>query len=211
MERVLAHVRGGKVLKKYDFVDVMSSNERTGWQVKSTKENTPVTWKRAKIPNAGKLIKASHKSPIGRQKLGNAIIDFCNQHVINSLQKYDLTEIGYCRLIIHDSGEVTYFERRLCTRSHPRLFDPTEFEWKWSKQKKTKKKEQLPALHGYHKAIGQKWWAWHGKGENQLHFSGERNWWPHGGDNHAITFRLPDKDERIPFDKLKAVLSALES
>ena len=51
----------------------------------------PGHMERAKIPNAGKLIKASHKSPIDVK--AGAIIDFCNQHVINSLQKYDLTEI----------------------------------------------------------------------------------------------------------------------
>lgn len=70
MEGVLAHVRDGQVLNTYDFVDVIEPVDRVGWQVKSTKSSTPVTWKRAKIPNAPELIENSRKSLQGLQDLG---------------------------------------------------------------------------------------------------------------------------------------------
>ena len=41
-------LRQGEVLGTYDFVDVIKRGSKCGWQVKSTKESTPVTWKRAK-------------------------------------------------------------------------------------------------------------------------------------------------------------------
>jgi hypothetical protein len=65
LEALIAHVREGQVLKTYDFVDVVHRNSRIGWQVKSTMEKTPVTWKRAKIPNKERLVIESHKSPGG--------------------------------------------------------------------------------------------------------------------------------------------------
>ncbi len=211
MEALLAHVRDGVVLGKYDFVDVIKPGSKCGWQVKSTKASTPVTWKRAKIPLREKLIAASRKSNAGLQALGNAIIDFCNEHVLASLNTYELERIGYCRLIVHDDGKVTYFERLLATREKPQLFVPSEFIWKWSQPKETKKKEQLQALHGVHIPTKKKWFAWHGLGENQLHFSGESNWWPKPGDTHAVTFKFPATDERIGFEKFMELLSRLES
>src|SRR5205814_2769173 len=62
MEGTLEHVRKAKRLNTYDFVDVVNSSDRCGWQVKSTKASTPVTWKRAKIPDARNLIVASESS-----------------------------------------------------------------------------------------------------------------------------------------------------
>jgi len=61
MESVLAQVRSGRRLGTYDFVDVVSSAEECGWQVKSTKAGTPVTWKRAKLPNSNELIEKSER------------------------------------------------------------------------------------------------------------------------------------------------------
>lgn len=195
----------------YDFVDVVKRDARCGWQVKSTKAATPVTWKRAKIPGADRLISASKKSRTGLKALGDAIIEFCNGHARESIERYNLNEIGYSRLIVHEEGRVTYFERLLCTRKNPVLFDPSKFTWRWSKPKKTKKKEQLQALHGLHSPTGEKWFAWHGLGENQLHFSGESNWWPPEGDSHAITFKFPAEEERIGLDKFMEVLSKLDA
>ncbi len=210
MEATLARVRGGQVLNTYDFVDVIKMDEHLGWQVKSTKEGTPVTWKRAKIPDRPQLIEESFKNQAGLQKLGDAIIDFCNRHAKESLEKYNLNSIGYSRLIIHDSGKVTYFEKELCIRSKPEIFDPQDFEWKWSTQKQVSKKEQLRALHGFHRKTGKKFWAWHGLGENQLHFSGESNWWPGNNDSHTIAFRFPTERERISLDKFMELLSRLD-
>lgn len=48
-EALIAEHYGGRVLATYDFVDVICEAEGVGWQVKSTKATTPVTWKRAKI------------------------------------------------------------------------------------------------------------------------------------------------------------------
>lgn len=206
MEGVLAHVRGGEQLNTYDFVDVIDRKGKIGWQVKSTKSETPVTWKRAKIPNAEKLIGDSKKTDKGLQALGDAIIEFCNEHARQSLALYGLSEIGYSRLILFDDGRIVYFEKLLCTKDKPQLFDPAQFSWKWSKQKITKKKEQLQALHGTHRRNGKKWWAWHGLGENQLHFSGEGEWWPSKDGAHSVAFMLPSESEKLTIEAFLALL-----
>ncbi|QQG36721.1 MAG: hypothetical protein HYS17_02800 [Micavibrio aeruginosavorus] len=210
MESVLGNVRNAQVLNTYDFVDVVSSATKCGWQVKSTKESTPVTWKRAKIPNARSLIDASRKSDKGLQNLGDAIIDFCNHHAKESLDLYGLDEIGYARLIVHPNKKVTYFEKILCTRRKPNLFNPEDFEWQWSTPKKTVKKEQLPALHGRNRTTGKKWWAWHGLGENQLHFSGEDSWWPEANDPQAIAFNFPSEEEKLSLEGFIDLLASLD-
>jgi hypothetical protein len=208
MERVLAHVRGGQRMNTYDFVDVVHSAGKVGWQVKSTKAGTPVTWKRAKIPDAESLIDRSRESARGSQELGDAIIEFCNKHARESIETYGLNEIGYARLIAHDNGEIVYFERSLVTKAKPQLFDPRAFSWKWSTPKITKKKEQLPALHGTHIASGTKWWAAHLLGENQLHFSGERNWWPAANARHRVDFMAPEDAAKFSVEAFLAPLEA---
>ena len=208
MEAVLAHVRGGRVLPTYDYIDVHQPEQHVGWSIKSTRSTTPVTWKRAKIANKQALIQKSLRSAAGLQALGDEIIRFCNAHARASLHDYDLDEIGYSRLIVFPSGEVRYFERQLCSRSRPDIFDAGEFEWRWSIQKTGSVKEQLQSLHGIHRPTGRKWWAWHGLGENQLHFSGESCWWPAAGDPHAIAFRFPMESERISFDRLVDMLES---
>lgn len=212
MEATLAHIRQGKVLNTYDFVDVIKPKERIGWQVKSTKEKTPVTWKRAKIPNAESLIKQSRQSDAGLQRLGDAILKFCNDHAVESMNQYDLKKIGYARLIVREDKSVTYFEKTLCSTQNPKIFDPNEFLWKWSIPKKTMKKEQLPALHGIHKPTERKWWAWHGLGENQLHFSGEGAWWSSSKSrNHAFTFSMPTDTDRLSFDEFLELLKRFDT
>lgn len=209
VELAFAHVRGGSVLATYDFVDVISPEARYGWQVKSTKASTPVTWKRAKIANSAELIARSYGSIHDLQVLGNAIIDFCNEHAQASIEKYDLSEIGYSRLIIHSDRRVTYFERLLCSRNNPLVFDPQDFVWEWSQPKRTRTKEQLPALHGTNIKTEEKWWAWHGLGENQLHFSGESAWWPDENDPHKFSFELPSEEDKISFEQLSELLDRL--
>ncbi len=73
LEGILGHVRRAEVLRTYDFVDVMDRHRRIGWQIKSTLAGTPVTWKRAKIPERDRLIRLSERSPEGLQALGDAI------------------------------------------------------------------------------------------------------------------------------------------
>ena len=211
MENVFSHVHGGIVLNTYDFVDVIYPQDGLGWQIKSTKASTPVTWKRAKIPNALALIEESRESETGLQLLGNAIIKFCNDHARESLYKYELSEIGYSRLILHKTGRVTYFERVLCSIEAPDIFEPSDFVWQWSNPKSTIRKEQLPALHGICRSTGKKWWAWHGLGENQLHFSNESAWWPDEATANTFSFDLPTDEEKLSFDDLMNLLSRLKS
>lgn len=206
VEAIVAEVRDAIRLETYDFVDVVRPQDGVGWQVKSTMATTPVTWKRAKIPNSAELIRAS-ETPEGIQALGDAIIEFCNQHARRSMDDYRLTEIGYSRLIVNSDLTALYFERILVTKDSPNLFKAEEFSWKWSTQKKTKAKEQLSALHGTHTPSGKKWWAWHGLGENQLHFSGEGSWWPADLQN-AIKFTLPSIDSRMTMQDLIELLDA---
>lgn len=200
MEGVLGHVRKAEVLKTYDFVDVVDRGLGLGWQVKSTLAGTPVTWKRAKIPDSLAMVAASENSARGLVELGDAIIQFCNDHAKESMVDYDLKQIGYARLVVFPNGNVRYFERLLCTKKSLLIFKPEDFTWKWSHPKITHKKEQLPALHGTHVPTGKKWWAWHGRGENQLHFSGEGAWWPDKGESHNILFRLPSETQRLAIE-----------
>ena len=209
MENVLAHIQHGTALNTYDFVDVINAEDKIGWQVKSTKDTTPVTWKRAKIKKSDYLIRASHQSEEGLIELGSAIIDFCNKHAQESIEKYNLTEIYYSRLVVCENREVLYFEKLLCTKDNPVIFDKNAFYWKWSTQKHTVRKEQLPALHGFNKQTKEKWFAWHGLGENQLHFSGERNWWPNKTDPHNIRFTFPKSDERLSQEQFMALLQSV--
>lgn len=211
MEAVFASVRQGEVLHTYDFVDVINRETRFGWQIKSTKESTPVTWKRAKIPNASNLIAESRESTQGANVLEDAIINFCNSHAIESIELYDLEEIGYSRLIIGNDGLVTYFEKLLCDRINPEIFSPDDFYWKWSEPKISTKKEQLQSLHGFHRNSNEKWWAWHGLGENQLHFSGEKAWWPAKNELHQKSFRLPSNEKKLTLEKFVEIIASIDS
>lgn len=194
VEEIISAAYSGQVLRTYDYVDVIDVNRlKRGWQVKSTKEKTPVTWKRAKIESKDKLIRDSISSVGGLQILGNEIIKFCNNHVKESFEEYSLNDIYYARCILFEDRSVKYFERLLATRANPEIFREEDFYWVWSTPKKTKKKEQLPALHGFRKGDGKKMWAWHGHGENQLHFSGESEWWNDGGNTLSLSLTPPDR------------------
>lgn len=179
MERVIEKSNpGSTVLKTYDFVDVVKQGS-VGWQVKSTKTTTPITWKRAKIPNKTELMEASYESEAGCQKLGDTLVEFCNSACIESFEQYNLDKIFYARLAVDNfRKEWRYFERLIATKNQPEIFDKSDLVWSWNKQKRNTKKEQLPAFIGTSKSLGIKMFAWHGKGENQLHFSGEKSWHP---------------------------------
>lgn len=177
-EAIIAEHYGGKVLSSRDFVDVICESTRIGWQVKSIKASTTVTWKRAKIESSADLIRESdEKGGPYTQNLGRKVIEACNNHATESLEEYGLSEIRYAR-IISCPGRFTYLERVLVDEQHPTLFDPDDFEWEWSELERRSAKEQLSALHGRHREHNEKWFAWHGRGENQLHFLGDRWWWP---------------------------------
>jgi len=217
MEKIVSLVHSAKQLATYDYVDVVIKG-KVGWSVKSTKAGSPLTWKRAKIANKAALISASEKNMKGLQDLGDAIIDFCNSHAAKSIKRYSLNEIGFSRLIVFKDGTAIYFERSLCTERTPVIFDKNDYVWEWSVQKNTTGKEQLPALHGKNNKTGKKAFAWHGKGENQLHFSGEEDWWPefkqmptrvgeiyYSSDGHAMAFKLPNG--KVSWDELTAFLN----
>lgn len=191
-EAIVAEHYGGKVLSSRDFVDVVCESTGVGWQVKSTKASTTVTWKRAKIEGSADLIQESDdKGGAHTQDLGRLVIEACNSHAVNSLEKYDLNEIRYAR-IISCTGRFTYLERELIDRQNPTLFNSNDFEWEWSEVKRRSEREQLRALHGKHRTYDEKWFAWHGRGENQLHFFGDRWWWPNSDPNaQCVTLPRP--------------------
>lgn len=217
MEKIISIVHDGDQLTTYDYVDVCIEGS-VGWQIKSTKHDTPLTWKRAKIANAIELINESETGEEGLKKLGDAIIDFCNKHADQSINLYSLNEIGYSRLIMFDDNTAIYFERLLCTKKNTSIFNKEDYVWRWSKPKATIKKEQLTALHGINKKTANKSFAWHGRGENQLHFSGEKEWWPEINkptkvgeinfslDGHAIAFMLPTK--KVSWDDMTLFLNS---
>lgn len=210
VENIFAHIRGGEVMNTYDFVDVIEPADGCGWQVKSTKSSTPITWKRAKLPDSALLIQQSVDSTEATQDLGRSIIENCNSHAIASLDKFDLEEIGYSRLILKPDGMATYFERSLCSQSHPILFQPDDYHWEWSQPKRTITKEQLPALHGIERRTGKKSWAWHGRGENQLHFYGESHWWPEESDLRSFSFQMPTAGDVLSVDQFLDLLAQLD-
>lgn len=208
MEHVLGHVRGAKVLRTYDFVDVIDKKAKIGWQVKSRKASTPVTWKRAKIENRNNLISASEGSEDterGLEDLGRAIMDVCNKHLVHSLEHYGLERMGYVDLILH-KDTVEYVECEIPHNKLTCLFDPADFKWEWSKEKPKGKKEQLSALHGFHVETGERWWSWHGRGENQLHFVGEKHWLSSIRSERNV-FPIPSASERISIEILLEVLA----
>ena len=206
IEKAIARTRDATVLSTYDFVDVLKAEAGIGWQVKCTKESTPVTWKRAKIPNGAALIEDAQQSDEKTQELGQAILDFCNQHAYDSLERYHIDAIGYCRVIVR-SNDILYFEREIMSRSDPQVFRPVEFRWEWSETRTSSGKELLPALNGVNKLTGKKWFAAHVLGENQLHFSGERAWWPDAGDSQSSrVISLPSESDYIGWNDLLAWL-----
>lgn len=93
-------------------------------------------------------------------------------------------------------------------KDKPLLFEPQNFVWQWSEPKKTRVKEQLPALRGTNIKTEEKWWAWHGRGENQLHFSGESLWWPDENSQHTFSFDLPTDEDKLSFEQLNELLKA---
>ena len=208
LEAILGNVHEGEVLKTYDFADVIKRGS-VGWQVKSTKSDTPVTWMRVKLPDKQSLIEVSRNSEGERQVLGDSIINFCNTHARASMELYHLRQIGYARLVLFPEGRIMYFERPLISESSPLLFKSVDYAWQWSTPKKTRGKEQLPAFVGEHKETGIKHFAWHGLGENQLHFSGEKSWWLPEGDSHRIDFHAPSEANKVDFETIAEWLSQL--
>jgi hypothetical protein len=206
LESALAYARNGEKLDTYDYVDVIHRDQKIGWSCKATKSTTPLTWKRAKLPSQNTMITDSHAGPSGLQNLGDSIITFCNDHAEQSMKDYKLEELIYSRLILHTDDIIQYFEKSLCNSENPMIFQPSDFEWRWSKSR-SGTKEQLPALHGFYRATGERWWAWHGLGENQLHFTGEKNWWPSKTSDQGILFQKPTVNEKITIEELVRLVS----
>ena len=203
VERALAEVRGGKALPTYDFIDVLCDDGKTGFQVKATKGTTTITWMRAKIHHKQALIAASQRASEpehseGLQALGDAIIDFANEKISKSFRAYKKVEnIHYARLKLLSGGRVEYTEAPLCTREKPVLFKKEDFTWAWRQERASETQslemedplettdienapqdidEVISSLQGTHIPTKERWWAWHGKSDNQLHFPGESKW-----------------------------------
>ncbi|MHB8391227.1 MAG: hypothetical protein ACYDBH_16860 [Acidobacteriaceae bacterium] len=188
VEDVLAQARGMRRLGKYDFVDVISKEDRVGLQVKSSKAASPLTWQRAKVIRAAEKREASKVYPEAAQALGAEILDYINQHIIKDFDVHDIDKIGYARLVI-TNREAFYFETKLVDREHPILFDPKRFTWRWALDRQASK-EKRGSLSAYDDE-GVKWFSWHT--ENQLHFNNEKAWWPQPGDPHRVDFSLTEK------------------
>jgi hypothetical protein len=186
----IARGDGARVLRTYDFVDVIDEESHFGWQVKSTKQGTPITWKRAKIINSDERRAYARESEAAAQEVGDEIIAFCNEHAAESLRRYDLKRIGYARLIVRSNNTATYFERALISQKQPTLFNSADFTWKWTRGRPNASKEQRPALAGYD-ANDVRWFSWYT--ENQLHFNNERAWWLPEGHPNRVDFNLPTK------------------
>lgn len=199
MEKILGEATNSKVLNTYDFIDVVNEKKKVGWQVKSTKENTTLTWKRVKLPNSKKLIEDSFKSNDNIQILGDMIIDFCNKNTKESIDAYDLKEVGFSRVIVNNDNTITYYEKLLCTKENPNIFKKEDYIWKWSEQKTNAKKEQLSSLQAFDKRTGKKVFSWYGQGENQLHFFGEKEWLDNA--ETINTFKMPEKKYDMDFLK----------
>lgn len=198
-EDIIANHYGGEKLNNYDFADVISKDMGIGWQVKSTKAETTVTWKRAKVEDSAEWIELSDQGDDdATQMLGNLVLELCNNHARKSLAKYGLSEIRYARIVLDDK-RLIYFEKKLIDNKNDQLFDPGSITWRWSTPRKLESKEQLSALHGF---SGQdKWFAWHGRGENQLHFTGERLWWPEN-DIELEYSAIDVRDHKVSWEEL---------
>ncbi len=209
MEAALEIARGpnARVLKTYDFVDVVDDASHLGWQVKSTKHGTPITWKRAKIRDAGNRRRYAHSSIEAAQEVGNELIAFCNNHALESLQHYELKSIGYARLIVWPNSRATYFERPLISRKQPILFRPEDFTWRWTDGRPNASKEQQGALAGYD-ARQVRWFSWYS--ENQLHFNNEKAWWLPDGHPNRLDFPLSKKkiETEVLLEWLESLASA---
>jgi len=175
-------VRHGRPTRSKDFADVVASSN--GWQVKRGYAQTTMTWKRIAVAETdAEMVRESRTDPIARQLLGNHIIARCNGHLWESFKIHGLQAMGYCRLIV-DGRMACYFERELCTNNTTPLFQHEDFEWIWSNRS---------VLHGKHRNSGERWFGWNGvRSDNQLHFVGERCWWP-TDDDHSIRFSIPDE------------------
>lgn len=206
LETVLAEVRKGKIITKRHFVDVVAEGGDIGWQVKSTSGNSPLTWNRARIADQEDLIAESRAGTAGCQALGNAIIAFCNDHAVKSLAEYNLDEIGLARLHVDDNGDALYFERLLCSRRSPAVFNPADFSWKWA-EKEPGNKRHSGGFHGFNKSTGSKWFSWFGRGAYQLHFPGEAQWRTETSHGHAIRFRIPGAADRLSVDAFLALMA----
>ncbi len=103
-ENIIAEHYNGEQLHTYDFVDVVSNSMSVGWQVKSSRYSTPVTWKRAKISDSAQLIFASDKGDqAALERLGKLVLKSCNDHIERSLNDYNLKEIRYARILLKDN------------------------------------------------------------------------------------------------------------
>lgn len=202
-EKIVAAAINGEALGKKDFVDVLTFDKRWGKQTKSGIYGNNIIWKRAKIDNSEQLVLESKNSISAAQQLGKLLIDQCNEHIIDSINKYNLDGITYSRLIIKEPDILEYFEKFLCTKNDPIVFESKDIYWKWSNTKKSLKKEYLPALHGINIKTGETIWQWNGLGDNQLNFPGEKLWWP----KNRTIFTFPNDNEKVSFEKLLVLLS----
>ena len=222
LEGVLAHVRGGDLLGKYDFVDVLQRSEGVGWQVKSTRHRSPLTWMRADFRRRSELVaEADAERDEGRkrelvQALGDSVIEYANASIRDSFTKYGLQQVMFCHLVLMPENRAMYYEKLLAVEGEEELFRATDFMLSWREPRPGRANrnadpddpgaaEQLPSLRGRHVPTDQDWFAWYGRKGGQLHFLlEEKIWWPPESGAHRIDFDLPA--ERFKMDEAMDML-----
>lgn len=181
LETLVAFAFQGRVLNTLDFVDVVSG--KVGWQVKSIKAGSDVTWKRVTIANPEFLLELSYEEPAF---LGRYLIDICNDHIFDSFVKYGLEDIRYIKAEIHPSN-VVLVEKSIVTNDSIVAFDHDDFYWHWTEPKHRNNKELLPSFSGFHKETNSKWFSWNGLGDNQFRFTYEKVWAMEGAVSKSIS------------------------
>lgn len=206
MENAVSIARNGTQLPCYGFIDVI--NDNIGWQVKSSRKKSPLTWGQVKAPS--NLLQS--KDAIA---LGNHLINSINESSIAAMEKFNLETIGYARLIVYPNNHAVYFEKELSNRTNPIIFNPKTYLWSWSNCTRKSNKETKPSLVGINTITGMREFSWHCLSGSQLHFDAEYQWWPKikipkseddvifSSKHHAISFMLPSK--KISWDAISAL------
>lgn len=137
VERSLAHVLGGTAPTSKNFVDVLSSDGKIGYQVKSTNSSSILTWMRARLDEKNELIINSRKkdkteAEKGLHDLGREIINKANAKIEDSFNAYPKLELlVYSRFIYEMQQYALYFEAPIMAKGDSSVFNPDNFKWFW--------------------------------------------------------------------------------
>ena len=212
LEEIIEECKGWPALGGIDFVDNLSPNGNCGVQCKSgstrrwsLEKNKWLfrqrPWGRITIPLSKRiLIDESYINPILLQELGDSVIDTFNDKIKFSIEKYNLDEIGYIGLVFNPNSTFQYYERSICLRNNPILFDKKDFRWEWSIPKK---ETDSPVLKGINIKTNQVWVRWKAHGDTQLDFMGAEFWVT--DDSLRLTFTAKNDGKDYYLDNLNII------